>query len=321
MIILTGGAGFIGSVLLGYLNDKGLKDIWVVDSLGIEHKWKNLRGKIFHSYSHKNDFLAELHSKSAPKIDAIFHLGACSSTTEPNAEYLMQNNFNFSKSLFNYATENQIPFIYASSAATYGDGELSFDDTPELVEKLLPLNMYGYSKHLFDNYVMNSKANSQVVGYKFFNVYGPNEAHKGSMRSVIYNSYYQILDKGFVKLFKSEKPEYKDGEQVRDFIFVKDIARVLYDTLKIPSMSGIFNLGTGNARTWNDLVGSVFTAMQRETKIEYIPLPENLKDKYQYFTEAKMERLRETGISCEFTSLEDGVRDYVVNYLSKDKLI
>lgn len=318
MIILTGGAGFIGSVLLGYLNDKGLNDIWVVDSLGTEHKWKNLRGKVFNSYSHKNEFLAELHSKATPKIDAIFHLGACSSTTEPNAEYLIQNNFNFSKELFNFAAEKSIPFIYASSAATYGDGEIGFDDDPKLVEKLMPLNMYGYSKHIFDNYVMNSKVSSQVVGYKFFNVYGPNEAHKGSMRSVIYNSYHQILDKGSVKLFKSEKPEYKDGEQVRDFIYVKDIARVLYDTLRIPKMSGIFNLGTGNARTWNDLVGSVFSALNLDRKIEYIPLPDNLKDKYQYFTEAKMDRLKETGINCNFTSLEDGAKDYVQNYLRKD---
>jgi ADP-L-glycero-D-manno-heptose 6-epimerase len=318
MIILTGGAGFIGSVLLGYLNEKGLNDIWLVDSLGTEHKWKNLRGKVFNSYSHKNEFLAELNSKTLPKIDAIFHLGACSSTTEPNAEYLIQNNFNFSKTLFNFAAERSIPFIYASSAATYGDGEIGFDDDPKLVEKLMPLNMYGYSKHIFDNYVMNSKVSSQVVGYKFFNVYGPNEAHKGSMRSVIYNSYYQILDKGSVKLFKSEKPEYKDGEQVRDFIYVKDIARVLYDTLRIPKMSGIFNLGTGNARTWNDLVGSVFSALNLDRKIEYIPLPDNLKDKYQYFTEAKVDRLKETGINCNFTSLEDGAKDYVQNYLRKD---
>lgn len=321
MIILTGGAGFIGSVLLGHLNDNGLKDVWVVDSLGIDHKWKNLRGKVFHSYSHKFDFIKELSSNKLPKIDAIFHLGASSSTTEPNAEYVIQNNFNFSKSLFNFAAENQIPFIYASSAATYGDGNLGFDDAPDLIEKLMPLNMYGYSKHLFDNYVMSSKPNSQVVGYKFFNVYGPNEAHKGSMRSVIYNSYFQILDKGFVKLFKSENPAYKDGEQVRDFIYAKDIARVLYDTLKRPNISGIFNLGTGNARTWNDLVSSVFKAMNRETNIEYIPLPDNLKDKYQYFTEAKMDRLKSTGINCEFTSLEDGVTDYVANYLAKDFFI
>ncbi len=321
MIILTGGAGFIGSVLLGYLNDKGLKDIWVVDSLGTEQKWKNLRGKIFHSYSHKNDFLNELSSTSLPKIDAIFHLGASSSTTEPNAEYVIQNNFNFSKALLAFASENKIPFIYASSAATYGDGELGFDDKPSLIESLMPLNMYGYSKHLFDNYVMNSKPDTQVVGYKFFNVYGPNEAHKGSMRSVIYNSYFQILEKGYVKLFKSEHPDYKDGEQVRDFIYAKDIARVLYDTLKDTKMSGIFNLGTGTARTWNDLVSSVFKAMNKEIKIEYIPLPDNLKDKYQYFTEAKMDRLKESRINCNFTSLEDGVTDYVSNYLAKDLLI
>lgn len=321
MIILTGGAGFIGSVLLGYLNDRGYKDIWLVDSLGMENKWKNLRGKFFTKYSHKFEFLKELSSADVSQIDGIFHLGASSSTTEPNAEYVIQNNFNFSKELFHFATDKNIPFIYASSAATYGDGEEGFSDEPELVERLMPLNMYGYSKHIFDHYVLNSKFSSQVVGYKFFNVYGPNEAHKGSMKSVVYNSFFQIKDKGFVRLFKSERPDYKDGEQVRDFIYVKDIARVLYDTLRMPSINGIYNLGTGQARNWNDLVSSVFRAMSKEVNIEYIPLPDNLKDKYQYFTEAKMDRLKATGINCNFTSLEDGVGDYVSNYLLQDKLV
>ncbi len=320
MIILTGGAGFIGSVILSALNKLGKTDIWVVDSLGNNEKWKNLRQKNYNNFSHKNDFLPELESLGKKKIEAIIHMGACSSTTETNADYVMRNNFLFSKHLFDFSVSRDIPFIYASSAATYGDGNQGFSDNVLELDKLLPLNIYGYSKHLFDQYVNSTRHSNQVVGLKFFNVYGPNEYHKGSMKSVIYNSYYQILKEKQVRLFKSDREDYGHGEQKRDFIYVKDISKVIIWLLNNPQVSGLYNLGTGQARTWKDLANAVFAAMNIPSNIEFIELPDNLKGKYQYFTEADMQKLRASGYDQEFTSLEDGAKDYVNNYLEKSDL-
>ena len=317
MYIVTGGAGFIGSCFLSKLNSAGIDDILVVDNLGTSEKWKNLRGKRFTDYVHKKDFLEQIEKGSFfKKIDAIVHLGACSSTTELNAEYMMQNNFHYSKVLAAYALKNNIRFVYASSAATYGDGELGFSDADEGMEKLRPLNVYGYSKQLFDLWALKTGASKKIAGYKFFNVYGPNEYHKGDMMSVICKAHEQISATGKLKLFKSYRSDYADGEQKRDFIYVKDCSEVLYETLKVPSICGIFNLGTGHARSWNDLARATFAAMGTETKIDYIEMPEVLRGRYQYFTEAKMEKLRSAAMKKQFTPLEDGVKDYVQGYLS-----
>jgi len=317
MYIVTGGAGFIGSCFLSKLNSEGIDDILVVDNLGSSEKWKNLRGKRYNDYLQKNDFLARVESGSfKEKVDAIVHLGACSSTTELNAEYMMANNFRYTKVLSEWALRNGTRFVYASSAATYGDGDLGFSDADSEMEKLRPLNVYGYSKHLFDLWALRSGALKKVAGLKFFNVYGPNEYHKGDMMSVICKAHEQITKTGKLKLFKSYRSDYGDGEQKRDFIYVKDCSDVLFDLMKSPKICGVFNLGTGSARSWNDLARATFAAMGKPANIEYIEMPEVLRGRYQYFTEAKMEKLRSAGYHKPFTSLEDGVKDYVQQYLS-----
>lgn len=319
MIILTGGAGFIGSAFLQKLNDNGHHEIVVVDSLGSSEKWKNLRGKHFLDYFHKDQFLKLIQEDRFPSpVDAIVHLGACSSTTEENAEYMIQNNYCYSRTLAEWALKKEIRFIYASSAATYGDGSLGFSDHDEVSLTLQPLNVYALSKQLFDIWTLRTGAMLKILGVKFFNVYGPNEYHKKDMRSVIHKSFHQIQETGKVKLFKSHRPDYKDGEQKRDFIYVKDCAEVLYWFLENPRVCGICNLGTGKARSWNDLVKAVFSAMKRKPEIEYIDMPESIRDKYQYFTEADMSSLQSTGCPIQSQSLEDGVTDYVQNYLMKE---
>ena len=319
MIIITGAAGFIGSVLLGYFNQKGIDDILIVDDLGKTDKWKNLVGKQFSDYLHKDKFLEIIKKNNKAFIPkAVIHMGACSDTTEKNAEYLIQNNFKYSKELARWCLKNQIRFIYASSGATYGDGKLGFSDDLKLMPKLKPVNMYGYSKHLMDLWVIKNKLSDKLTGLKFFNVYGPNEYHKENMSSVVFKAFKKIKKTGRMGLFKSYLPEWEDGKQKRDFIYVKDVAEVVWWLYNNEAVNGIFNVGTGEARTWLDLVKAVFDAMDKENKIDFIEMPEEMRDRYQYFTEAKMTKLKKSGYNKKFASLENGIKDYVNNYLIKD---
>jgi ADP-L-glycero-D-manno-heptose 6-epimerase len=317
-IIVTGGAGFIGSALVWKLNQEGVRDILVVDALGTEEKWKNLVGLRYRDFLHKDEFLRQIQGGSlAFTPDAIVHLGACSATTERDADYLMENNYRYTKTLAEWSIERDVRFLYASSGATYGDGSLGFSDSDSVTPSLAPLNMYGYSKHLFDLYALDTGCLSQLAGIKFFNVFGPNEYHKGSMTSVVYNAFHQIRKTGTVRLFRSNHPNYADGEQRRDFIYVKDCVDVLWWLLQKPKVNGLFNLGTGVSRTWNDLTNAVFAAMGLAPNIEFIDLPEALREKYQYFTEAEMNKLQGTGCPVAFRTLEESVADYVTNYLAK----
>lgn len=319
MIVVTGGAGFIGSNIVAKLNDLGHDNIIIVDHLGTGDKWKNLNGLNYTDIYNKDKFYDLMMEENVPfNIDTVFHMGACSSTTEKDADYLLQNNYKYSLELVKYCMPRKAHFIYASSAATYGNGSDGYDDETE-ISKLRPLNMYGYSKQLFDFWLQKMKISTKVVGLKFFNVYGPNEYHKDDMRSVIHKSYGQILETGKVKLFKSYHKDYNDGEQKRDFVYIKDVVDLAAYFIQNRDKYGLFNVGTGKARTWNDLVSAVFNAMGKPVNIEYIEMPEYLQKKYQYFTEAKMDAVKKIGFNNSFTSLEDGVNDYVKNYLMKDE--
>jgi ADP-L-glycero-D-manno-heptose 6-epimerase len=316
MIIVTGGAGFIGSNIIKGLNDKGIKNIIVVDKLRCEDKWKNLVDLKYTDFIDKDIFLDLLFSKRIRRIHAIIHIGACSSTTEKDSDYLLSNNYLYSKNIFIFCKRYKIPLIYASSAATYGDGSRGYDDHNF---DLKPLNMYGYSKKIFDDYVLsNFDKTFQCVGLKFFNVYGPYEYHKKDMASMIFHSYHQIKKSGKVRLFKSDRPDYKDGEQKRDFIYVKDVVKVVLFFLKHKKKSGIFNLGTGISRSFNDLVKATFNSLGKRANIEYIDMPLHLKGKYQYFTQAEMNKLRKVGYREPFYTLEEGADDYVKNHLLND---
>ena len=318
MIIVTGAAGFIGSAFVRKLNNEGVKDILVVDNLASSQKWKNLVKKSFRDYMHKDEFLSLLKADALPStVDAIVHLGACSATTETDIDYLMLNNVKYSQTLAEYAIARGIRFIYASSAATYGDGELGYDDDSNNLEQLQPLNGYGYSKHLFDLWAKRLGLTSKIAGLKFFNVYGPNEYYKGDMASVVWKAYNKIQETGAFSLFRSHRPDYKDGEQKRDFVYVKDCCEVMWWLINTPSVNGIFNLGTGKARTWNDLVSAVFTSLGKAPNINYTNMPPQLINQYQYFTEAPMARLVDAGYTKPLTSLEDGIRDYVQTHLAK----
>lgn len=320
-IILTGGAGFIGSCFLAKLNEEGENDIFVVDELGSDLKWKNLVNKKFLDYFEKDSFLDKLGREIRLKdIKAIFHIGACSSTTEADASFLIKNNYEYSKALAEAALENNIEFYYASSAATYGNGSFGYSDEDNLTEKLMPLNMYGYSKLIFDKWVIDNKLTEKFVGFKYFNVYGPNEYHKENMRSMVCKAYEQIKKDKKIKLFKSYKPEYKDGEQKRDFIYIKDVIGLMYQFYKKKDIKGIFNIGTGIARSWNDLASAIFKALNLPVNIEYIDMPEILKEKYQYFTQADLSKLKNTNIKYTPTSLENGVSDYI-SYLKNEGFI
>lgn len=319
-IIVTGGAGFIGSCLIRDLNDNGIEDIIVVDNIATTEKWRNLVNKRYTKYINKDEFLEQLPSFKG-QVSHVIHMGACSATTERNFDYLYKNNLEFSQRLWNFCTEENISLIYASSASTYGGGEHGFCDEDD-IKKLKPLNGYGYSKQLFDMWIeKQTKTPLQYVGFKFFNVYGPNEYFKGTMSSVILHGYRSVKQEGVIKLFKSYKDGYKDGGQTRDFIYIKDICSVVKYMMDNPNVSGIFNLGTGKARTFEDLANSVFLALDMKSNIQYIEMPESLREKYQYFTEASMDKLRKAGYTKPFYSLEDGARDYVQNYLEKDFLI
>jgi ADP-L-glycero-D-manno-heptose 6-epimerase len=310
MIILTGGAGFIGSCFLAKLNSQGIDDIIVVDNLDDPSKERNLLGKRFCDYIPKEKFLDLLENNRLPMPKQIVHIGACSSTLVSDEKYLMENNYGYSRRLASWAFKNNLPFIYASSAATYGDGSFGYDDSDENTLRLKPLNLYGQSKHLFDLWLLKNNYQSKATGLKFFNVFGPNEYHKQEMASVIYRRFDE-LKKGLpMRLFKSYSPLYKDGEQKRDFIYVKDAVEVIYYFFQNPQVCGIFNLGTGVARSWNDLAAAMFAALSLKPKIEYIPMPEQIRDKYQYFTQAKMDKLRASGCQHKFSTLEEAIRDY-----------
>jgi ADP-L-glycero-D-manno-heptose 6-epimerase len=316
MIVVTGGAGFIGSAIVWKLNQLGENKIIIVDELGVDDKWKNLVPLKFEDFIHKDDFISMIIDRDIPfEIDSIIHMGANSSTTEKDADHLFSNNYLYTKELAAYCVEKNICFIYASSAATYGDGSFGFDDDENKLEILRPLNMYGYSKQLFDLWAKRNGVFDKIVGLKYFNVYGPNEYHKGDMRSVVHKAFEQIRDTGKVKLFKSLNPKYKDGEQLRDFIYIKDAVDMTLFFLDKPNVNGLFNLGTGKARTWNDLVSAIFKSLNKEVNIEYVDLPELLREKYQYFTEANMDKIKKVGFASSITSLEGGVADYVKNYL------
>ncbi len=316
-IILTGGAGFIGSCFLRTLNDRGITDVTVVDNIASTEKWKNLVNKKYWEYINKEQFLDRLTEGEFDDVDAVVHLGACSSTTEQDFDYLWMNNVEYTKTLWEFCAEKKVPFIYASSAATYGDGSQGFDDEMD-IDLLQPLNGYGYSKQVFDQWSKKQdKKPPQYVGLKFFNVYGPNEYCKGSMASMVYHGYKQMVADGEIRLFKSENPKYADGAQERDFVYVKDVCRVIEFFLDHPEHSGIFNVGTGRAQTFEELVSAVFYAVDRTPKIKFINMPENLKEKYQYHTKAEMAKLRDIGYAEEFMTVEQGVKDYVINHLSK----
>ncbi len=315
MIVVTGGAGFIGSAIIWELNRRGKKEILIVDELGTDEKWKNLVGLQFEDFVHKHKFIDSINKPAFINADAIIHMGANSSTTEKDADYLFNNNYLYTKTLAEFCLNNNIRFIYASSAATYGDGSLGFDDDENKGDTLRPLNMYGFSKSMFDIWAVNQDVFNKIVGLKYFNVFGPNEYHKGDMRSVVHKAFEQVRDTGGVKLFKSRNPKYKDGEQMRDFIYVKDAVNITLHFLDNKNINGLYNVGSGQARTWNDLVAALFKAMEKPVDIEYIELPDHLADKYQYFTEANLSKLKNAGYKKEIASLESGINDYIKNYL------
>jgi len=321
MIIITGGAGFIGSCLVSALNNQGIEDILIVDSLRKEDKWKNLIGKNYKDYQHKSDFLKNIQNNvfEPKKIEAIFHLGACSSTTEKDADYLMQNNTLYTKELALYAINHNLNFYYASSAATYGNGNQGYNDDENKLNTLKPINMYGYSKHIFDQWAAKNGWFNKITGFKFFNVFGPNEDHKTGMTSIVFNAYHQIIETGEMNLFKSNHPDYKDGEQLRDFIYVKDVIKTMIWFLNNPEKKGLYNLGSGTATTWKDITNAIFKALNMEPKIKYIEMPEILKGKYQYYTKAEMKKLEKI-CPLKSSSIEDGVKDYVINYLQPELL-
>jgi ADP-L-glycero-D-manno-heptose 6-epimerase len=315
-VVVTGGAGFIGSNLVAQLNARGIDNITIVDRLGSEAKWKNLVGLAYDDYVDKQDFLRRLTADAMDLPEVIFHLGACVDTTETDADHLMENNTQFTRELCHRALAKGARFIYASSAATYGDGAFGYSDDDAVTPRLRPLNMYAYSKHAFDLHALRHGLFDRIVGLKYFNVYGPGEAHKGAMRSMVHKAYGQIKARGVVRLFKSHREDYQDGLQFRDFIYVKDATDVTLWFFDHPEASGLFNCGTGAARTWLDLANAVFNALGEDPDIDFIDMPESLRGTYQYFTQADMSKLRAAGYEKEFTSLEDGIGEYVRDYLA-----
>jgi ADP-L-glycero-D-manno-heptose 6-epimerase len=317
MIIITGGAGFIGSAMLWELNRNGIEEVLIVDDLGraSDGKWLNLRGLRYADFIHKEDFLSLLQHDRLPRIEAVIHMGAISSTTEQDANLLLRNNYEYSKAIASWCAGKEVRFIYASSAATFGDGSSGYSDGIDSLDSLRPLNMYGYSKHLFDCWALRNGILDKAAGLKFFNVYGPNEYHKEEMTSVVFKAFNQVGESGTVKLFKSHRKEFLDGEQMRDFVYVKDCTKIMQWLLETPSATGLFNVGTGQARSFRDLVTATFDAMGITPSITFIPMPESIRDNYQYYTCADSGNLRKAGFSAPMTPLEEGVRDYVRNYL------
>lgn len=320
MFIVTGGAGFIGSAIIWELNRRGVDDILVVDNLASTEKWKNLVRLKYSDYMHRDAFIEQVRGAGLKGlgVEGVIHMGACSSTTEKDADFLMRNNFHFTRDLCWAALDAGARFITASSAATYGDGSLGFSDSLELMPKLRPLNMYGYSKQLFDLLALRGGILDNIVSLKFFNVYGPNEYHKGSMQSVVIKAHRQIRERGGLALFKSDVPGLADGEQKRDFVYVKDCTALMAWLLERGDVNGIHNVGTGAARSFNELGRAVFAALGRECRIDYVDMPETLRGKYQNYTRADMGWLARVDCPLGFTSLEEGAADYVRNYLEKE---
>ncbi len=316
-VLVTGGAGFIGSALIWALNQRGVDNILVTDFLGQDDKFKNLVPLRFADYLEADALLAALATDDPRLRDVrwVFHLGACSATTERDARYLINNNFEYTKKLAAWALARNARFVYASSAATYGDGAQGMDDKDDDLARLRPLNMYGYSKHLFDLYAQREGWLPKIVGLKYFNVFGPNEDHKGDMRSVVHKAFQQIQASGRVQLFKSYHPDYPDGGQKRDFLYVKDAVAITLHLAETPAAAGLFNVGSGQAHTWLELVNPIFAALNRAPAVDFIPMPEVLREKYQYFTQADVAKLKSVGFGLHMTPLADAVRDYVVNYL------
>jgi ADP-L-glycero-D-manno-heptose 6-epimerase len=316
MIVITGAAGFIGSCLLSKLNSEGLTNILLVDNFSVEEKNRNFTDKKFTKTLDRSEFLVWF-EKNPEQVSFVYHIGARTDTTEFNIDIFNDLNLNYTKSIWKLCTVNTIPLVYASSAATYGLGEFGYDDDEKNIPLLKPLNPYGDSKNDFDKWaILQNEMPPKWIGFKFFNVYGPNEFHKARMASVIFHSYNQIKEKGFVKLFRSHNPNYADGGQLRDFVYVKDLVDVLYFAYTSNLNNGIYNLGSGKARTFLDLATATFKALNKPVNIEYIDTPIDIRDKYQYFTEANMRKLMHQGYNKSFTSLEEGVTDYVTNYLN-----
>lgn len=323
MILVTGAAGFIGSVIVKHLNDSGIENLLLCDHFESGDKWKNLRDLKYTSIVQVEDLFNHDIWKKAGSLKAIYHMGACSDTTELNMDFLYKNNTEYTNRLLTLAAEKNIPIVYASSAATYGAGEQGYFDDHTGLPNLKPLNKYGYSKQLSDEWILKQKKKPKVwFGVKFFNVFGPHEYHKAKMSSVVYQSYNQIQDVGEVKLFKSHRPDYKDGEQLRDFVYVKDVVKAMVELIaageKKPDLSGIYNLGTGEARSFHDLVKSTFKAMGKKPKITFIDMPGELRNQYQYYTQAEMGKLKRALPKFKFMKLEDAVTDYVTKHLMKN---
>ena len=319
MLILTGGAGFIGTNMLMRLNQIGEDNILIIDDIHTSLKWKNLVGRKFRDYLHKDTLWEWLKANPKMRIDSVIHLGACSNTTENNFDYLMENNVQYGQKLWELCLERQIPFIYASSAATYGNGSKGFSDNQSRIPDLLPINAYGFSKHLFDLWVLQQEDTPpKWVGLKFFNVYGPYESYKNQMASVVYHGFPQVWNEGKLRLFKSKRQDCKDGEQKRDFIYVNDATDVVQYMLTVNSLSGIYNVGTGQAASFNQLAEGLFSAADKPLKVEYIDMPAGLGQHYQYFTQADIGKLRDSGFSKSFTSLKNGIAEYVEFLMAQD---
>ena len=314
--IVTGGAGFIGSAVVWCLNELGYDDILIVDRMDETDKWTNLSPLRFADYIDADDFIDEI--GSFKDVKTIFHLGACSSTTETDSDYMFRNNYQYTKDLAEFSMANDIRFIYASSAATYGDGSAGMNDGTDELNSLRPLNVYGYSKHLFDQYAVRNGMFDRIVGLKYFNVFGPNENHKGDMRSLVNKAFDEINATGMLGLFKSHNPKYKDGEFGRDFVYVKDAVDMTLHFMD-DKIGGLFNVGSGRMTTWNSLANATFAALDRKPNIQYIEMPDHLRERYQYHTQADLTRIRQAGHAAETTSLESAVADYIQNYLVPDK--
>lgn len=319
MIVVTGGAGFIGSALIHGLNLKGINNIWVVDDIDHPAKQDNLDPLVFEKLVGKDAFLKDILNKKLPQCDAILHMGACSSTTETNESFLNKNNFEYTRHLASFCLEKEIRFIYASSAATYGAGENGYSDDESRLKLLNPLNLYGDSKQKFDLWAQSQGVLGYLVGLKYFNVYGPNEYHKQEMQSMVRKGFLQVRDEGKLRLFKSYKVEYLDGDQERDFLYIKDAVAMTLFFLEHKSIGGIFNVGSGKARNWNDIAKSIFTAMNKKLNIEYIEMPSEIINQYQYHTCSDTKKIRKAGYLKPVTSLESGVEDYVREYLIPGK--
>ncbi|HMO79333.1 MAG TPA: ADP-glyceromanno-heptose 6-epimerase [Pyrinomonadaceae bacterium] len=311
-IIVTGGAGFIGSAVVWRLNELGFDDILIVDRMDETDKWKNLAPLKFADYVDADDFADELDLHE--DADCVFHLGACSSTTETDADYMFRNNFEYTKLLALWTLENDRRFIYASSAATYGDGSAGMEDGTDGLARLRPLNVYGYSKHLFDQWAARNGLFDRIVGLRYFNVFGPNENHKGDMRSLVNKAFGQINSTGKLQLFKSANPDYADGEFGRDFVYVKDAVDMTLHFME-NGVGGLFNVGSGRMNTWNALADAIFRALDLPKNVEFIDMPEHLRDRYQYHTLADLTRIRDAGYTAETIPLDEAVADYVRNYL------